>query len=94
MQTTDISSVCGDFLGLYVSVAPPYIRHDPERQACLSPIGFLSLSFSELPISGVSFSFIEKIQPPSPQTARSASSSTINLVVSAERLAGSKTGEL
>uniref|UniRef100_A0A8C9DXL6 Collagen type VI alpha 3 chain n=1 Tax=Phocoena sinus TaxID=42100 RepID=A0A8C9DXL6_PHOSS len=33
----------------------------------------------------------KKIQPPSPQTARSASSSTINLVVSAERLAGSKT---
>ncbi|XP_059871854.1 collagen alpha-3(VI) chain [Delphinus delphis] len=33
----------------------------------------------------------KKIQPPSPQTARSASSSTINLVVTAERLAGSKT---
>ncbi|KAM9085203.1 collagen alpha-3(VI) chain isoform 3-T4 [Megaptera novaeangliae] len=33
----------------------------------------------------------KKIQPPLPQTARSASSSTINLVVSAERLAGSKT---
>nr|XP_030719697.1 collagen alpha-3(VI) chain isoform X4 [Globicephala melas] len=33
----------------------------------------------------------KKIQPPSPQMARSASSSTINLVVTAERLAGSKT---
>ncbi|XP_007114155.2 collagen alpha-3(VI) chain isoform X4 [Physeter macrocephalus] len=33
----------------------------------------------------------KKIQPPPLQTARSASSSTINLVVSAERLAGSKT---
>uniref|UniRef100_A0A4W2EVZ2 Collagen type XXVIII alpha 1 chain n=1 Tax=Bos indicus x Bos taurus TaxID=30522 RepID=A0A4W2EVZ2_BOBOX len=32
----------------------------------------------------------KKIQPPPPQTERSASSATINLVVSADRLAGSK----
>ncbi|XP_044801277.2 collagen alpha-3(VI) chain isoform X6 [Bubalus bubalis] len=35
----------------------------------------------------------KKIQPPPPQTERSASSATINLVVSADRLAGSKAGE-
>ena len=48
--------------------------------------------FSELLTRGES-SFSEKIQPPPPQTERSASSATINLVVSADRLAGSKAGE-
>lgn len=49
--------------------------------------------FSKLLTRGESFSFSEKIQLPPPQAERSASSATVNLVVSTDRLAGSKAGE-
>lgn len=94
LQTTDISSVCGAFFSLHTSVAHPHLRLNPERQMSPSPYGFPSPSVCELPTRCIYFSFLEKTQPPPPQTAKLAASSTINLMVSTEPLAGNERGEL
>lgn len=81
-----------DFLGPSVSVAHPYLN--AERQACLIPKDSLALQCLSYLLVVIIFSFIGKTQPPPPQPARSASSATVNLMVSTEPLAENEIGEL